>query len=169
MNFFPLAASCESVEHDSTLWTRPWQGLCPLSLSLFTVFVHSTVTGPLPSATITSYREFWKSVRSHTLSSKNAAPHCSNSIHPIDKINKGIRMSALSFPEWSIVCSNRQFWTGSSNTLYSESWMRCGHWFETLSQGHLIACQEFPGYFFLLQLVTKSNHKMSLWYKLHIG
>uniref|UniRef100_A0A8C1LAW3 AFG1 like ATPase b n=1 Tax=Cyprinus carpio TaxID=7962 RepID=A0A8C1LAW3_CYPCA len=54
-----------------------------------------TVTGPLPSATITSYREFWKSVRSHTLSSKNAAPHCSNSIHPIDKINKGIRIKMI--------------------------------------------------------------------------
>ncbi len=48
----------------------------------------------------------------------------------------GCRLSV--FPEWSIVCSHRQFWTGSSNALYSESWIRCGHCLETLSQGHLI-------------------------------
>ncbi len=147
-----------------TLWTRPWQGLCPLSLSLFTVFVHSTVTGPLPPATITSYRELWKSVRSHTLSSKNAAPHCSNSIHPTEKKNPntGIRMSARCL-SWMINCLQPQTvldWLIKRLVLWKLNalWTLFGN-FESRALNH-ISRQELLEYLFLLQLVTKSNHKI---------
>uniref|UniRef100_A0A8C2EI01 Lactation elevated protein 1 n=1 Tax=Cyprinus carpio TaxID=7962 RepID=A0A8C2EI01_CYPCA len=47
-----------------------------------------TVTGPLPSATITSYREFWKSVRSHTSPQSHILPTATISMVMLVSLSK---------------------------------------------------------------------------------
>lgn len=95
--FYLRVLACELFPLGCILWKyRAWLHLVDPSLtrpvSSLVQCLHCVCPLYRDWTTATSHNnelEFWKSVRSHTLSSKNAVPHCSNSIHPSENNQRG--------------------------------------------------------------------------------